>query len=120
VARKQAGVVCEQNRRPQRARTYRCCCFARRSKKRTQAATPESKTNKQTNKHQAAGLLQGYVASANSDASEPVVRLAAPDELRAAFDAAGVPMALEDGQAAVGAAALTGAYVSCICPRAAA
>jgi hypothetical protein len=58
---------------------------------------------------QAADLLQGYVSETNTDASLPVVRLAAPDELRAAFGAAGVPLPLADGQEPVGAGALAGA-----------
>ncbi|GBF91842.1 glutamate decarboxylase [Raphidocelis subcapitata] len=49
----------------------------------------------------AAQLLTGYVASANTDTSKPVVQLASPDELRAAFGEAGVPMQLPAGQAAV-------------------
>lgn len=60
---------------------------------------------------QAASLLQGYVREANSDASKPVINLASPEELRAAFAAAGVPMSLESGQAPVGAAALAGAQL---------
>lgn len=58
---------------------------------------------------QAAGLLQGYVSESNTDASQPVVRLASPDELRAAFRAAGVPMALAQGQEPIGVDCLMGA-----------
>jgi hypothetical protein len=48
---------------------------------------------------QAAELLQAYVAS-SSDRSQPVVELASPDKLAAAFAAAGVPLKLDDHQAA--------------------
>jgi hypothetical protein len=48
---------------------------------------------------QAAELLKAYVAS-SSDSSQPVVELACPDKLTAAFAAAGVPLQLDDHQAA--------------------
>lgn len=48
---------------------------------------------------QAAELLKAYVAS-SSDSSKPVVELACPDKLAAAFAAAGVPLKLDDHQAA--------------------
>jgi hypothetical protein len=44
-------------------------------------------------------LLQAYVES-SSDASQPVVELASPEKLEAAFAAAGVPLKLDDHQAA--------------------
>lgn len=48
---------------------------------------------------QAAELLQAYVGS-SSDASQPVVELASPTKLAAAFAAAGVPLKLDDHQSA--------------------
>jgi hypothetical protein len=48
---------------------------------------------------QAAELLQAYVAS-SSDESQPIVDLASPEKLAAAFAAAGVPLKLEDHQPA--------------------
>lgn len=47
----------------------------------------------------AAELLKAYVAS-SSNSSKPVVELACPDKLAAAFAAAGVPLKLDDHQAA--------------------
>jgi hypothetical protein len=59
--------------------------------------------------HQAGELLHGYVAESNSDPSQPVVRLAAPEQLRAAFAEAGVPLQLSEGQEPAGVDSLMGA-----------
>ncbi|KAI8476544.1 MAG: pyridoxal phosphate-dependent transferase [Monoraphidium minutum] len=58
---------------------------------------------------QASDLLQSYVSEASTDAAAPVIRLASPEALRAAFGDAGVPLPLEQGQAPVGVDALTAA-----------
>jgi len=49
----------------------------------------------------AADLLTDYLAS-SADPREPVVRLASPQELREAFDGAGVPLDIDDCQQPVG------------------
>lgn len=59
-------------------------------------------------RHQAAELLKNYVASANSDVTHPVIQLASPEDLRAAFSNAGVPLPLTNGQEPVGVEALLG------------
>lgn len=50
---------------------------------------------------QVASTLCAYVAS-QTDAEEPVVRLASPDALKSYFQEAGLPLELEDSQQAAG------------------
>lgn len=54
-------------------------------------------------------MLTQYVSDSNADPTRPVVELAPPSALRAAFAAAGAPVELADGEPPAGAAALEAA-----------
>lgn len=59
---------------------------------------------------QASQLLEQYVLGASRDAREPLVALASPGQIAAAFDAAGVPLALADDEPAASTDALVGVW----------